>query len=61
MSGLDLQRQLAAENYHVPIIIVSAHDETAMRTQALAAGAVAFLSKPVTDKALLDAVNSAVG
>jgi FixJ family two-component response regulator len=60
MSGLDLQRHLAAENTQVPIIFVSAHDEMEMRTQALAADAIAFLSKPVNDKALLDAVDSAV-
>ncbi|HZW80939.1 MAG TPA: response regulator [Candidatus Deferrimicrobiaceae bacterium] len=60
MSGLDLQRHLAAENSQVPIIFVSAHDETEMRTQALAGGAIAFLTKPVNDKALLDAVDSAV-
>jgi FixJ family two-component response regulator len=55
-----LQRHLVAENSRVPIIFVSAHDETEMRAQALAAGAVAFLSKPVEEKALLEAVDSAV-
>jgi FixJ family two-component response regulator len=60
MSGLDLQRHLAAENSQLPIIFVSAHDETEIRTRALAAGAIAFLSKPVNDKALLDALDSAV-
>jgi FixJ family two-component response regulator len=60
MSGLDLQRHLAAESSRVPIIFVSAHDETEMRTQALAGGAIAFLSKPVNDTALLNAVSSAV-
>lgn len=60
MSGLDLQRHLVAQNSQVPIIFVSAQDETEMRTQALAAGAIAFLNKPVNDKALLDAVDSAV-
>lgn len=60
MSGLDLQRHLVAANSQIPIIFVSAHDETEMRAQALAAGAVAFLSKPVKEKALLEAVDSAV-
>jgi FixJ family two-component response regulator len=60
MSGLDLHRRLAAENSQVPIIFVSAHDEAESRTQALAVGAIAFLSKPVNDKALLNAVSSAV-
>jgi FixJ family two-component response regulator len=60
MSGLDLQRHLAAKNFRVPIIFVSAHDETETRTQALAGGAIAFLSKPVDDKQLLAALDSAV-
>lgn len=60
MSGLELQRHLAAQNWQVPIVFVSAHDEREIRAQALAAGAVAFLSKPVNDKALLAAVSSAV-
>ena len=60
MSGLDLQRHLVAGHSRVPIIFVSAHDETEMRNQALAGGAIAFLSKPVNDKALLAAVSSAV-
>jgi two-component system response regulator FixJ len=60
MSGLDLQRHLAARNSPVPIIFVSAHDETENRSQALAGGAIAFLSKPVDDKELLAALDSAV-
>jgi FixJ family two-component response regulator len=60
MSGLDLQRHMLAENSQIPIIFVSAHDETEVRAQAMAAGAVAFLSKPVKAKALLEAVGTAV-
>jgi two-component system response regulator FixJ len=60
MNGLDLQRHLSARNFRVPIIFVSAHDETENRTQALAGGAIAFLSKPVNDKELLAALDSAV-
>jgi FixJ family two-component response regulator len=60
MSGLDLQERLAVENPQIRVIVVSAHDETEMRTRAMAAGAVAFLGKPVDDKALLDAISSAM-
>jgi FixJ family two-component response regulator len=60
MSGLDLQRRLAAQNPQVSVIFVSAHDEPEMRIQARAWGAIAFLRKPFDDKALLDAVNSVV-
>jgi FixJ family two-component response regulator len=60
MSGLDLQERLAVENPRIRVIFVSAHDETETRTRAMAAGAIAFLGKPVNDKALLDAISSAV-
>ena len=60
MSGLELQRWLTAERNGVPIVFVSAHDEPETRAQALGGGAVAFLGKPVDDRALLDAVQSAL-
>jgi two-component system response regulator FixJ len=60
MSGLELQTRLAAEHNLVPIIFVSAHDEQKTRAQALHAGAIAFLGKPVNDKALLDAIDLAL-
>jgi FixJ family two-component response regulator len=60
MSGLELQTHLAAGHNLVPIIFVSAHDEQKTRAQALHAGAVAFLGKPVNDKALLDAIDLAL-
>lgn len=60
MSGLDLQARLAAEHNLVPIVFVSAHDEPGVRTQAVQAGAVAFLGKPVDDRALLNAIDLAL-
>ena len=60
MSGLDLQRQLADEKNRVAIIFISAHDEQESRTQALQAGAIAFLGKPFNDKELLDLVHLAL-
>src|SRR5215475_9170332 len=46
MNGLDLQQRLAVRTAPTPIIFVSAHDEAIMRTNALRAGAIAFLQKP---------------
>jgi FixJ family two-component response regulator len=60
MSGLELQARLAAEHNLMPIVFVSAHDEQGVRAQALQAGAVAFLGKPVNDKALLDVIDLAL-
>jgi FixJ family two-component response regulator len=58
MSGLELQSQLTASNCRVPTIFISAHSDR--RARALEAGAVAFLMKPFSDDALLNAINLAL-
>ena len=58
MSGLDLQRRILATNREFPMIFISAHDDPVARRQAVAAGALAFLRKPFSEKALIDAVRS---
>ena len=60
LSGLELQLRLREMNYRVPIIFVTAHAEDFVRTQALARGAIAFLSKPCSDEALLGAIQAAI-
>ena len=59
MSGLELQRQLALANSDLPIIFITAHGDRD-RTQALEAGAVAFLYKPFYEEQLLQAINAAL-
>ena len=61
MSGLQLQRQLISQNRRMPIIFVTGQADETQRTQALAAGAVAFLYKPFDEHDLLNAINSALG
>ena len=58
MSGLDLQGQLLARKREFPMIVISAHDDPVARRQALTAGALAFLRKPFSEEALIDAVRS---
>jgi FixJ family two-component response regulator len=60
MSGLDLQRQLVANNSRIPIIFITSHGDDDARARALAAGAVAFLYKPFREEALLEAIDSAL-
>jgi FixJ family two-component response regulator len=60
MNGLELQRRLADEDRKIPLVFVSAHDDRASKSQALKAGAMAFLNKPFGDETLLDAVDSAL-
>jgi FixJ family two-component response regulator len=60
MTGLDLQRELRLRGQQIPIIFITARKDEAVRRRALDQGAVAFLLKPFSDTALLDALNSAV-
>jgi FixJ family two-component response regulator len=55
-SGLDLQQHLAATGDARPIIFLTGHGDIPMSVQAMKAGAIDFLTKPVRDQSLLDAV-----
>jgi FixJ family two-component response regulator len=59
-SGLDLQQQLAAKGNPKPFIFLTGHGDIPMSVQAMKAGAVDFLTKPVRDQTLLDAVTVAI-
>jgi FixJ family two-component response regulator len=61
MSGLDLSSHLAAAGSTVPIILMTGHDDSAWREEAVRAGAVAYLHKPFADETLIDAVQRALG
>ena len=60
MHGLELQRQLVAAHWGMPIIFVTAYADDAVRVRALAAGAVAFLYKPCPEEDLLHAIEVAL-
>lgn len=57
MSGLELQRDLAASGVALPIVFITGHGDIPMTVQAMKAGAIEFLTKPFRDQDLLDAVN----
>jgi FixJ family two-component response regulator len=59
-SGLDLQLQLARRGNPKPIIFLTGHGDIPMTVQAMKSGAVDFLTKPVRDQTLLDAVTAAI-
>ena len=60
LSGLDLQRELAAAQITMPIIFITGHGDIPMTVQAMKAGAVEFLTKPFRDQELLDAIAQAI-
>jgi FixJ family two-component response regulator len=56
MNGLDLQNHLAALGYAIPIVFITAHEDSIAKTKAMAAGAVAFFQKPFDEKDLLGGI-----
>lgn len=60
MTGLDLQDYLQTAGYKTPVIFISAFPEERIRTRALSAGAVAFLSKPFKEDSLIGSINTAL-
>jgi FixJ family two-component response regulator len=59
-SGLDLQNQLVMNGDAKPIIFLTGHGDISMTVRAMKAGAVDFLTKPVRDQSLLDAVAAGI-
>jgi FixJ family two-component response regulator len=60
LSGVELYQRLRADGFAVPTIFVTGHPDETTRKQTLAAGAVAFLSKPFTKKAMHDCLKAAL-
>jgi FixJ family two-component response regulator len=60
MSGLELQSELKKDHHRISIIFITAQGDEKMRMQALRAGAVKFLTKPLDRGVLLDSVRTAL-
>jgi FixJ family two-component response regulator len=60
ISGLELQAALAKANDRIPIIFITAYRNARTQTQAMGAGAIAFLGKPFDDEVLLENVRAAI-
>jgi FixJ family two-component response regulator len=58
--GLDFQDQLARANIEIPIIFITGHGDIPMSVKAMKAGAVEFLTKPLREQDVLDAVHVAL-
>jgi FixJ family two-component response regulator len=59
-SGLDLQNHLAMDRDAKPIVFLTGHGDIPMTVRAMKAGAIDFLTKPVRDQTLLDAVAAGI-
>ena len=59
-SGLELQEYLASINVGLPVILMTAFGDIPMTVRGMKLGAVDFLTKPIRDQDLLDAVAAAI-
>jgi FixJ family two-component response regulator len=60
LNGLELQKQLAIEHIHMPIIFISGFGDVPKSVQAMKAGALEFLTKPLNSDALVSAIRNAL-
>jgi FixJ family two-component response regulator len=60
MSGLDFQAELANMQIRLPIVFISGHADVPMSVKAMKRGAIEFLTKPIREQDLLDAVRVAI-
>jgi len=61
LTGLEVQKALTGTGARFPTIIITAHDEPETRARCLAAGAAAYLCKPLHDEMLLEAIADVIG
>jgi FixJ family two-component response regulator len=60
MSGVELQKHLAAGGYRTPIIFVTAYPDESTRAHVIRNGAAGYLSKPLQQESLLDCLDKAL-
>jgi FixJ family two-component response regulator len=60
LSGLELQKRIAVERTEMPIIFITGCGDVPKSVQAMKAGAVEFLTKPVSNEVLLGAIQEAL-
>jgi FixJ family two-component response regulator len=60
LSGLDLQERMAEVGLAIPIVFLTGHGDIPASVQAMKAGAVEFLTKPLDEQKLLQAIQEAL-
>ena len=60
ISGLDFQEELKKAGLQIPIIFITGHGDIPMTVKAMKSGAVEFLTKPIGNRNLLEAVQQAL-
>lgn len=61
MTGPELQLELARREHDIPIVFITANSDDNLRPKVLRRGAMAYLTKPFSETAILEVVNAALG
>jgi FixJ family two-component response regulator len=59
-NGLDFQKELIALDIRLPTVFITGHGDIPMSVRAMKAGAIEFLTKPIQEEALLDAIQAGI-
>jgi FixJ family two-component response regulator len=57
---MEFQRTLMKSGIRLPVIFISGHGDISMSVQAIKAGAIDFLTKPLHEQKLLDAIQTGI-
>ena len=60
-TGLQVLQRIRQMTKRMPVIVISAHDQLQTREECMAAGAAAYLRKPLDERLLLNAISAALG
>ena len=60
LSGIEVLNYLASEQRGNPVIVITAHVEPSTVSQAIQAGAIAMLEKPLQKTLLIDTIRQAL-
>jgi FixJ family two-component response regulator len=60
MSGFELQSAIAGTSRALPVVFITGHGDESVRVQALQAGAVDLLFKPIDEEQLVSAIEKAL-
>jgi FixJ family two-component response regulator len=60
MSGLQILKRIRQTTKRLPVVVITAHDQAETRDECIAAGAAAYLRKPLDERLLLNAISAAL-
>jgi len=60
MDGFELQRRLGERQLSIPVIVITGHGDVPMAVRAIRGGAIDFIEKPFSERAIIDSIRLAL-